>query len=59
MAGTRWSPAVAVALAVSATGGLILTVILAVVGHVDADPAYNPLSLTVSDYAVSDRGGAW
>ena len=57
MAGTRRSPAVAVALAVSATGGLILTVVLAVVGHVDADPAYNPVSLTVSDYAVSDRGG--
>lgn len=57
MAGTRRSPAAAVALAVSATGGLILTVMLAVVGHVDADPAYNPLTLTVSDYAVSDRGG--
>jgi hypothetical protein len=40
VAGTRRSPAAAVALAVSATGGLILTVILAVVGHVDADPAY-------------------
>jgi hypothetical protein len=57
MAGTRRSPAAALALAISATGGLVLTVILAVVGHVDADPTYNPLSLTVSDYAVSDRGG--
>jgi Protein of unknown function (DUF998) len=56
-AGTRPSPAAAVTLALSATGGLVLTVILAAVGHVDADPAYNPLTLTVSDYAVSDRGG--
>jgi len=57
MAGTRWPPAMALAIALFATGGIILAVVLAVIGHVDADPAYNPLTLTVSDYAVSDRGG--
>jgi hypothetical protein len=55
MAGTRRSAATALALV--AAGGLILTVMLAVVGHVDAGSAYNPVTLTVSDYAVSDRGG--
>src|SRR5690348_4256400 len=57
MAGTRRSSATALALALVAAGGLILTVMLAVIGHVDAGSAYNPLTLTVSDYAVSDRGG--
>lgn len=31
---------------------------LGVFAHVDADAGLNPLALTISDYAVSDRGGA-
>jgi len=38
--------------------GLVLTVVLAVDGQVDPDPQFDPLALTVSDYAVADRGGA-
>jgi uncharacterized protein DUF998 len=37
--------------------GLALTVLLAVVGQIDPDPHLDPLALTVSDYAVADRGG--
>lgn len=40
-----------------ALGGIALAALLAVVGHLDAD-GLDPWSLTVSDYAVSDRGGA-
>ena len=58
MADPRLSPAAARVLAVLATGGIILAVLLTVLGHVDADQGYNPLTLTISDYAVSDRGGA-
>jgi hypothetical protein len=58
MADKRLSPAAARVLAFLAVGGIILAVLLAVVGHLDADPGYDPLKLTISDYAVSDRGGA-
>ncbi|MGW0434120.1 DUF998 domain-containing protein [Micromonospora sp. NPDC003197] len=37
--------------------GLALTVLLAVIGQVSPDPYLDPLTLTVSDYAVADRGG--
>ncbi|GAB2941101.1 DUF998 domain-containing protein [Micromonospora polyrhachis] len=37
--------------------GLALTVLLAVVGQIDPDPYLDPFALTVSDYAVADRGG--
>jgi hypothetical protein len=38
--------------------GLVLTVVLAVEGQVGPDPHFDPFALTVSDYAVADRGGA-
>jgi hypothetical protein len=37
--------------------GLLLTVVLAVEGQVGPDPDFDPFALTVSDYAVADRGG--
>jgi Protein of unknown function (DUF998) len=37
--------------------GLVLTVVLAVEGQVGPDPQFDPLALTVSDYAVADHGG--
>lgn len=38
--------------------GLIVAVVSTVVGHLGLGPGYNPLKLTVSDYALSNRGVA-
>ncbi|MGW0506958.1 DUF998 domain-containing protein [Micromonospora sp. NPDC003241] len=40
-----------------ALGGIVLAALLAVIGHAGVD-GLDPLSLTVSDYAVSESGGA-
>ncbi|SCG65838.1 DUF998 domain-containing protein [Micromonospora coxensis] len=40
-----------------ALGGIALAATLAVIGHVEVNDDLNPWSLTVSDFAVSDRGG--
>ncbi|MDG4793347.1 DUF998 domain-containing protein [Micromonospora sp. WMMD1082] len=42
---------------VLALGGIVLAALLAVVGHAGVNDL-DPVSLTVSDYAVSDSGGA-
>ncbi|MEO3744657.1 DUF998 domain-containing protein [Plantactinospora sp. B5E13] len=39
-----------------AAGGLGLTAFLGVVAHLAPDPGMSPLSLTISDYAVSNNG---
>lgn len=44
-------------LAVLSWAGLGLTVLLAIEGQIGPDPDFNPLVLTVSEYAVADRGG--
>ncbi|WP_084779459.1 DUF998 domain-containing protein [Planobispora rosea] len=41
-----------------ACAGILLAVVGAVVGQLDPDPYLDPLNLTVSEYAVLDRGGA-
>jgi hypothetical protein len=38
--------------------GLAVAVAATVLGHVGLGPGFNPLALTVSDYALSDRGAA-
>ncbi|SBT54542.1 Protein of unknown function (DUF998) [Micromonospora narathiwatensis] len=40
-----------------ALGGIALAAVLAVVGHLVVNDDLDPWSLTVSDFAVSDRGG--
>ncbi|MEV1329015.1 DUF998 domain-containing protein [Micromonospora costi] len=40
-----------------ALGGIALAALLAVIGHVEVNDDLSPWSLTVSDFAVSDRGG--
>ncbi|MET7965145.1 DUF998 domain-containing protein [Micromonospora sp. NPDC005305] len=50
MSGTRSSGLLAL-------GGIALAAVLAVVGHLEVNDNLNPWSLTVSDFAVSDRGG--
>ncbi|MFD2766921.1 DUF998 domain-containing protein [Micromonospora eburnea] len=40
-----------------ALGGIALAAVLAVLGHVVVNDDLDPWSLTVSDFAVSDRGG--
>ncbi|MGW4502515.1 DUF998 domain-containing protein [Micromonospora sp. NPDC004336] len=40
-----------------ALGGIAVAALLAVIGHVEVNDDLNPWALTVSDYAVSDRGG--
>lgn len=40
-----------------ALGGIALAAALAVLGHLEVNDDLNPWSLTVSDFAVSDRGG--
>jgi Protein of unknown function (DUF998) len=57
MATSRLGPTVTHLLALGAGGGIVLAVVLTVIGHIDHDPGLNPLSLTISDYALSDRGG--
>ncbi|MFU8870694.1 DUF998 domain-containing protein [Micromonospora sp. SL4-19] len=43
--------------ALLALGGIALAAVLAVLGHLTVNEDLNPWSLTVSDFAVSDRGG--
>jgi hypothetical protein len=40
-----------------ALGGIALAAVLAVLGHLEVSDDLSPWSLTVSDFAVSDRGG--
>ncbi|AXH90596.1 DUF998 domain-containing protein [Micromonospora aurantiaca] len=40
-----------------ALGGIVLAAVLAMVGHLEVSDDLDPWSLTVSDFAVSDRGG--
>ncbi|SCL18905.1 Protein of unknown function [Micromonospora rhizosphaerae] len=40
-----------------ALGGIALAAVLAVLGHLEVNDDLSPWSLTVSDFAVSDRGG--
>ncbi|MEU1685637.1 DUF998 domain-containing protein [Micromonospora sp. NPDC005707] len=40
-----------------ALGGIALAAVLAVLGHLEVNDNLSPWSLTVSDFAVSDRGG--
>ncbi|MGN9764636.1 DUF998 domain-containing protein [Micromonospora sp. SD12] len=40
-----------------ALGGIALAALLAVIGHVEVNEDLDPWALTVSDFAVSDRGG--
>ncbi|MET7749845.1 DUF998 domain-containing protein [Micromonospora sp. NPDC005367] len=40
-----------------ALGGITLAALLAVIGHLEVNEDLSPWSLTVSDFAVSDRGG--
>jgi hypothetical protein len=40
-----------------ALGGIALAAVLTVVGHLEVNDDLNPWALTVSDFAVSDRGG--
>ncbi|MFC3504316.1 DUF998 domain-containing protein [Micromonospora krabiensis] len=40
-----------------ALGGIAIAALLAVIGHVEVNENLSPWSLTVSDFAVSDRGG--
>ncbi|HCU48580.1 MAG TPA: DUF998 domain-containing protein, partial [Micromonosporaceae bacterium] len=45
-------------LALLSLGGVFLTALLALIGQIDPNPELDPFQLTVSDYAVMDRGGA-
>lgn len=45
-------------LAALSLGGVLLTAFLALIGQIDPNPELDPFQLTVSDYAVMDRGGA-
>ncbi|MER7888328.1 DUF998 domain-containing protein [Micromonospora sp. NPDC094482] len=40
-----------------ALGGIAVAALLAVIGHLEVNDDLNPWALTVSDFAVSDRGG--
>ncbi|MER7330282.1 MULTISPECIES: DUF998 domain-containing protein [unclassified Micromonospora] len=40
-----------------ALGGIAVAALLAVIGHVEVNDDLSPWALTVSDFAVSDRGG--
>ncbi|MEU5938389.1 DUF998 domain-containing protein [Micromonospora sp. NPDC047548] len=40
-----------------ALGGIVLAALLAMIGHLEVNDDLDPWSLTVSDFAVSDRGG--
>jgi hypothetical protein len=46
------------ALAGTSILGLLVAIVSTVVGHLGLGPGYNPLMLTVSDYALSSRGTA-
>src|SRR6266511_2375279 len=43
-------------LALLSVSGLSVAVAATVLGHIGLGPGFNPLALTVSDYALSDRG---
>lgn len=45
-------------LALAGVAGCVLTALLAAIGQVDPDPQLSHTSLTVSDFAAHDRGGA-
>ncbi len=45
-------------LALTAALGLAVPVIATVIGHLGLGPGFDPLTLTISDYALSNRGGA-
>ena len=51
MPGTRSTPGLL------ALGGIALAALLTVIGHVEVNDDLNPWALTISDFAVSDRGG--
>jgi hypothetical protein len=40
-----------------ALGGIALAALLTVIGHLEVNNDLNPWALTISDFAVSDRGG--
>ncbi|MGC4878097.1 DUF998 domain-containing protein [Micromonospora sp. DT43] len=42
---------------VVALGGIALAALLTVIGHFEVNDDLNPWALTISDFAVSDRGG--
>ncbi|GAA1806119.1 hypothetical protein GCM10009682_29960 [Luedemannella flava] len=44
--------------AVASLLSLLVAVVATVFGHIGLGPGYDPLTLTVSDYALSDRGAA-
>ncbi|MBG0827171.1 DUF998 domain-containing protein [Planomonospora sp. ID67723] len=41
-----------------ACAGILVAAVVAVIGQLDPDPYLDPLNLTISEYAVLDRGGA-
>ncbi|MEV0212710.1 DUF998 domain-containing protein [Micromonospora sp. NPDC050695] len=41
-----------------ALGGIAMAAVLTVIGHLEVNDDLNPWALTISDFAVSDRGGA-
>ncbi|MFG1914227.1 DUF998 domain-containing protein [Micromonospora sp. NPDC048898] len=41
-----------------ALGGIALAALLTVIGHLEVNDDLDPWALTISDFAVSDRGGA-
>jgi hypothetical protein len=56
MSGPLTQPWTARPLAMVAAVGMTLTAILGVAAHLHSDPGMSPLSLTISDYAVSNNG---
>ena len=56
--GTMGNKAIARAFAFVSMVGLITAVVAAIVGHLGLGAGYDPLQLTISDYALSDRGSA-
>ena len=56
----RWDPRSLSARTYTLVGllGVALSALLVVVGHVDPNSGLDPLTLTVSEIALSDRGGA-
>jgi hypothetical protein len=51
-------PHLARVLALVSGAAIVVSVIATVIGHVGLGPTYDPLALTLSDYALSDRGAA-
>ena len=44
--------------AITSVIALVVAVVATVVGHLGLDPTYDPLTLTLSDYALSNNGAA-